>query len=152
MTWLKSICAPLFAAELTRLSDAEQEITLLQQETAALSGRVIELEAAAPEVIVHEVFREAREFSSYEELRLWLRANSVSEREYSAPDQDCDDFARQTQQAALADGYIINVEYDPSGYYHKDGQSHMVCTAVINDHLYIFDPQTDTMLMDGPLD
>jgi len=142
MTWFRDLFRPLFADE---IAAAEQEAISLQQQLAAK-------QQANPQVIETVVYREAREFASYEELRLWLRDNSISEREYHFPDQDCDDFARQTQAAALKDGYLVNVEYDPSGYYHKDGKSHMVCTAVIDDHLFIFDPQTDTMLMDGPLD
>lgn len=147
MTWLKDMMRPLFADELRQLDSCQQEIY-------DLTVQLTECRSRPAETIVTEVpvYRDVREFSSYEELRLWLRANPVSEQEYHVPEQDCDDFARQTQQAALADGYLINVEYDPSGFYQHNGKPHMLCSAIIRDHIFVFDPQTDLWVMDSSLD
>lgn len=65
---------------------------------------------------------------------------------------NCDDFAIETQQAALADGYIVNLELDHTGSYYNNGEAHMLCGCRIGNMYYIIEPQNDRIVFETRLD
>lgn len=86
-------------------------------------------------------------FKSLDSLKEWLKQNHVDKMTYVKETHDCDDFAVELQQAALSDGYLMNIVYDPDGYYrNKNGEAHMLNSTIIGNYMYIIEPQNDKIV------
>jgi len=79
-------------------------------------------------------------FESLTELDTWLASNTVSEEAQSIYADAWLRKALRLQQDALAEGYIVSVDYD----YDIDTELFSIyCTTVINGTLFFWDPETD---------
>lgn len=154
--FFKDLFKPLFETELNQLESCKTELMECQDDYCELFERYTALAKSYNENIGKEKIVEVpvipRDFNSFEELRLWLKDNSVSEKEYIPTTFDCEDFAALTQKQAFQDGYIINMELDWEGVYHGDGKPHMLCSTKIGNYFYIIEPQTDRIINTFPLD
>jgi hypothetical protein len=81
-----------------------------------------------------------KDFSSLDELEEWLVENDVSEKPVTEYAEDWYRRALEVQSDALADGYVVSVDYDVM----EDGESMTVwCTAVVGGRVFYWDPETD---------
>jgi len=81
-----------------------------------------------------------RQFENYTELYTWLKEIKISvviKSDTLFSKVDCDDFALTLQAKALADGYIINVEREPS--------NHAMNSAIIGNDWYLIEPTNNTI-------
>jgi len=102
------------------------------------------------EVVVKEPL-ELCEFSSLEELKVWLTEDDTDEVYYIFCDEsgraefkwserwDCDDYAFQLQRRALEQGYLMSVEITKN-------QTHLANSTPIGNKIYIIEPQTDEII------
>ena len=90
--------------------------------------------------VVREVPRQLKYFASLEGLKGWLEQDTTDSLIPSYPGFDCDDYAYKLQQRAVKDGYIISTEL-----VWKDGQYHMLNSALIGKDIYFVEPQDDTV-------
>jgi len=79
--------------------------------------------------------RELRNFSSVEELELFLAEDNTNEHEYIRSDFDCDDFALMLQHNALEKGYIMNCQ--------TLFTAHVLNMVIIDNEIYYIEPMTD---------
>ena len=103
--------------------------------------------------VIRHVPIELRNFSTLEELKKWLNENnqldSIRFQQNNAL-SDCDDFAVELQQKALADGYIISfeiikgIEYNELfiGQLPTEQSLHAINLSIINNDVYYIEPQT----------
>jgi hypothetical protein len=99
------------------------------------------------EVIVNKPVR-LREFSSLEELRVWLAEDDTDEYVYlwagadgicqPSDKYDCDDYAIQLQYKAAESGFLISAII-----IQEQGETHMINMACIANDIYYIEPQTD---------
>ena len=88
-------------------------------------------------------------FQTKEELCRWLRADAVSDKIYSGKYYDCEDFARDLQKNAKADGYWLGLLEIETGEVIFHGPFDIVQIyhaknfAVIGSEIYEVEPQTD---------
>lgn len=82
--------------------------------------------------------RELRNFSSIEELELFLAEDNTNEYEYISNEFDCDDFALMLQRNALEKGYIINCQ--------TLFTAHVLNMVIINNEIYYIEPMTDEII------
>lgn len=88
------------------------------------------------------------DFVSETELLLWLEQNDVSEAPPAETVQDWVNKALAIQLDALADGYIINMDYD----YDAATETYTIyCTTIFNGSVYYWDPETDDVTRDSSL-
>jgi hypothetical protein len=86
-----------------------------------------------------------RDFSSLNELEEWLLENDVSDKPITEYAEDWYRRALEVQEDAIADGYIVSVDYDVM----EDGESYLVwCTTIINGRVFYWDPETDEAMED----
>jgi FtsZ-binding cell division protein ZapB len=110
----------------------------LQDQYDALNEELANIESVYP----------PRDFTSRTELENWLAQNTISERPDSTTAEDWISNGLALQDDALADGYIINMDYD----YNSDAETYMVyCTAVIDGFIWFWDPEADDINMDETL-
>jgi len=82
-------------------------------------------------------------WQSKRELKDWLEANDVSEREYITTVYDCDDFAYDLFRDALADGRLIGIMRE---------NKHQFNFAEVENTIYSIEPQTDRIEVVGRVD
>jgi len=106
---------------------------------------------------------ELRNFTDLEELKQWLkdRKNVNTFRfQYADTIVDCDDYALELQQKALADGYIVSFEVIGESEYNAlfptplpPTQSlHAINLVIIGNDAYYIEPQTDEVVFVAQLD
>jgi len=86
-----------------------------------------------------------REFESPAELGAFIATDWTNFKLYQAQTHDCDDFAREFQREALQAGYLVNVQLTNNG-------AHMQNLAIIQNEMYLIEPQTDVFWKYGSLD
>jgi len=102
---------------------------------------------------VERVPVELRNFNDLDELKQWLENKmSVTTIRLQSPanEVDCDDYAREMQNAALADGYIVSFEVIGMSEYNALFKTklphsqtlHAVNLAIIGNDVYYIEPQT----------
>ncbi len=86
-----------------------------------------------------------RDFSSLRELEDWLLANDVSAKPVTSTAGAWIGRALEVQEDALADGYIVSVDYDGPD---EEGGYTVFCTTIIDGYVWYWDPETDEPLQD----
>ena len=89
-----------------------------------------------------------KDFTSSDDLVQWLNNSPVLKLPPVDNVTDWFNKARMIQAEALADGYVINIDYD---YYVTDDTYKIYCTAVIDDKVYFWDPESNNITMDHGL-
>jgi outer membrane murein-binding lipoprotein Lpp len=119
----------------TQLAAAQSDLTSLQADYNALNA---DYQAASDELTDLNAVYPPKEFASRTALEDWLLANDVSEKPTTATYAAWYGRALEVQADALADGYIVSVDYDvlSNGY-------DVWCTTAINGDIYFWDPETD---------
>ncbi len=84
-------------------------------------------------------------FASPEELAGFVLTDWTNFKLYQKDTHDCDDFAMQFQVEALKRGYLTSLYLTPDG-------KHMQNLAIIQNEMWIIEPQTDLFWRLGPLD
>ena len=82
--------------------------------------------------------KELRNFSSIEELELFLAEDKTNEQEYIDSEFDCDDFALMLQHNALEKGYIMNCQ--------TLFTAHVLNMVIIENEIYYIEPMTDEII------
>ena len=106
---------------------------------------------------------ELRNFSDLGELKQWLEDEmnvTVIRFQLSNTEVDCDDYALEMQNRALADGYIISFELTGRSEYNAlfstelpSSQSlHAINLTIIGHDVYYIEPQTDEVVFVAQLD
>lgn len=124
----------------TELAAAQSDLTSLQADYDALDA---DYEAASSDLAEFEAVYPPGDFSSRTELEDWLLENDVSEKPTTATVAAWYGRALEVQEDALADGYVVSVDYD----YVEDGVT-VVCTTIINGRIFWWDPETDEVFED----
>ena len=129
------------------------ELDTVQSELASLQGNYDSLNAnyqtATKSLANLQKACPPRDFESINELAEWLAANAVSEEPSATSPEDWYRQALAVQEAALADGYIISVDYD----YNAVSDTYAVsCVTIIDGNIWYWDPQTDAPIRDYSLD
>ena len=112
---------------------------------------------------VRNVPVELRNFSDLEELKQWLegRKNVTTVRFQSADTLvDCDDYAYELQQKALADGYVMSfqiIEPDKYNGFFESGKLppntlHAINLVLIGNTAHYIEPQTGEVVFAAYLD
>ncbi len=112
---------------------------------------------------VERVPVELRNFTDLEELSQWLKDKmNVTTVWFQSPETtiDCDDYALELQNKALADGYIVSFqiigrsEYDSlfSTPLPPSQSLHAINLAIIGNSAYYIEPQTDEVVLAAQLD
>ncbi len=81
-----------------------------------------------------------REWRNVEELRWWLAANNVSERDTEAESYDCDNQAIDLSIAAARRQRVIGLWLETGGE-----KSHMANFAIIGNKIYSIEPGNDAV-------
>lgn len=113
--------------------------------------------------VIRHVPVEFRNFTNHAELEQWLEEKTqLTSIRFQQNDSviDCDDFAIELQQEALADGYIISFEIISGGEYDElfsiplpAGQSlHAINLSIIGNDVYYIEPQTGEIVHAAYLD
>ncbi len=105
---------------------------------------------------------ELRNFNNLEELKQWLENNkNVTTVRFQSPNGtvDCDDYALEMQQKALADGYIMSFEIIGESEYNvlfktplPPNTLHAINLVIIGNDAYYIEPQTDEVVFAAQLD
>ena len=143
------------------LSSLEEDLDAAEQRNTSLSSQLAQaqtdksqlqsdLDAANAELAsINAVFPPSN-FSSSSELENWLLSNGSSLQPPTTTWEGWYSRALQVQADALADGFIISVDYD----YFFDGVDEFLSVwniAVINGVIWFWDPETDEPIQDNLL-
>jgi hypothetical protein len=150
------------------LSNVESDLEAAEQQVSSLSSQLAQaqtdksqlqasldeandfLDAANAELASINAVFPPRNFSSSSELADWLQSNSISLEPPATTWEQWYSKALQRQADALADGFIISVDYD----YFFDGAEELLAVwniAVIDGTIWYWDPETDVPLQDNLL-
>lgn len=103
-----------------------------QVEARVLESKIGELNA---EISILKARPEGyQKWQSLGELRGWLEANPINEREYINQEYDCDDFAIDLALAAMEDGKFIGL---------RATKIHMANWAIVGNLILAIEPQND---------
>ena len=119
-------------------NDLETDLANLQDDLAGLQTLHDSTQAELADI---KQLYPPRDFSSEQELREWLAANDVSDLPpLSMLDVELR-YARalMIQEDALADGYIISVDFDVPIY--------VACIAIIDGYLWVWEPESDNVFL-----
>lgn len=122
----------------TELNALQEEKESLQTDYSALDSELTEIKKVYP----------PRDFSSRRELEEWLYANDVSEKPTTTDAETWIGRALEIQEDALADGYIISVDYDGPD---EEFMYTVYCTTIIDGNILFWDPETDDIYQDTNL-
>jgi len=120
--------------------------TNLQSEQASLQA---EYDAVNDELTAIKEVYPPRDFASPVELEDWLLANDVSGKPVTSSAEAWIGRALEVQADALADGYVVSVDYDGPD---EDGFYMVFCTTIVNGSVYYWDPETDDVTKDNTLE
>lgn len=130
---LAAVLVLLFVSR-AEYNDLQDDLASLQDD---LAGLQIEYDSATAELADIKQLYPPRDFASEQELREWLANNDVSD--MPAPSlADVEAryaLALKIQEDALADGYIISVDFDYPIY--------IACIAIIDGYLWVWEPESD---------
>ena len=127
----------------TELAAAQSELASLQADYDALSA---DYAAAQNELADLNAVYPPKDFSSLNELEDWLQENDVSEKPVTMYAEGWYGRALEVQEDALADGYVVSVDYD-----YDAGTYYIYCTTIINGDIYYWDPETDDVSRESGL-
>ena len=118
------------------VSSLQGDLNQLQDDYDDVSQELSELKDAPP----------ARYFSSVSELERWLLTNPISNEPWATTYEGWYTKALRLQQDALADGYIISIQY----HFCDERQviEYIACIAIIDGYLWMWDPETDQVFPD----
>lgn len=113
--------------------------------------------------VIRHVPVELRNFSTLEELKQWLNEkNQPASIRFQQNNtlSDCDDFAVELQQKALADGFIISFEIIKGIEYNElfitrlptEQSLHAINLSIIDNDVYYIEPQTGEVVHAAYLD
>jgi hypothetical protein len=120
------------------LDGVQSDLTSLQADYEAISNELAQIKEVYP----------PRDFSSVTELEDWLLENDVSEKPVTPTAEAWYGRALEVQEDALADGYVVSVDYD----YISETEKYMVyCVTIINGDIYYWDPETDEVQRESGL-
>ena len=150
---LSSVEADLDAAEQQNTSlssQLQQAQTDKSQLQASLDEANNFLDAANAELAsINAVFPPSN-FSSSSELENWLISNGSSLQPPATSWEEWYSKALQIQADALADGFIVSVDYDY--YYDEAGEFFYVWNiAIIDGAIWYWDPESDEAIQDNLL-
>jgi outer membrane murein-binding lipoprotein Lpp len=117
----------------TELAAVQSDLTSLQTDYDAMSNELAQLQAVYP----------PGDFPSRTELEDWLLENDVSEKPTTTTVAAWYGRALEVQEDALADGYVVSVDYD-----YVDDSVAVLCTTIINGRIFWWDPETDEVFED----
>jgi len=119
-------------------------------------------EVSTVQVVIKEVLivQPLRDFTSYEELKLWLEVNGgivlvaddngIISLTTISEQNDCDDQARRLQEKAEKDGYRLSVQIVDTGYLCSvkvSPPAHMGNLAIIGNLVYFVDVTQGNMII-----
>jgi len=155
------------------LPQEKATIKTLQMQIPTVEARLIETHTVeyVEETVVEkeyvDVIRhvpvEFRNFTNRTELEQWLQEiNQLTSIRFQQKDAviDCDDFAIELQQEALADGFILSFEIISGSEYNElfstqlpARQSlHAINLSIIGNDVYYIEPQTGEIVLAAYLD
>jgi hypothetical protein len=113
--------------------------------------------------VIREVPTKLRNFTTLRELEQWINGEiRTATLRFSTESKiiDCDDYAFEMQQEALADGYIISFQIISRSEYNEmfaaslpEGQSlHAINLAIIGNSVFYIEPQTGEVVHAAYLD
>ena len=124
----------------------------LEDENGQLNAQLASLQAdydeTAGELASLQSKYPPRDFTSRMELENWLLGDPVSQKPLATDAETWINRALEVQANALADGYIINMDYD---YDDTSGLYSVFCTAIIQGEIWFWDPETDVIQRDATL-
>ncbi len=141
------------------LSDVEADLDAAEQQNTSLSSQLQQaqtdksqlqasldeannfLDAANAELAGLNAVFPPRNFSSSSELENWLISNGSSLQPPATSWEEWYSKALQIQADALADGFIVSVDYDY--YYDEVGEFYVWNIAIIDGSIWYWDPETD---------
>ena len=125
----------------SQLAQAQSDKNQLQSDLDTANADLANIQAVFP----------PRNFSSSSELEDWLLSNSISLQPPATTYEEWYSKALQRQADALADGFIISVDYD---YFFDDVNEYFSVwnIAVIDGIIWFWDPETDIPLEDNLLE
>ena len=130
--------------------------------------KIVYTEVEKPVVKKVEIARPLTYFENINELKQWLSDVNLVQIGFNVIDQnnhnitkfDCDDYARNLQDKALQDGYIISFEVIRASEYNStfkekkipSGAIHAVNSAIIGNEVYYIEPQTREIVFVANID
>ncbi len=141
------------------LSSLEEDLDAAEEQNTSLSSQLAQaqtdksqlqtdLDTANAELADINAVFPPRDFSSSSELENWLLSNGVSLQPPATTWEEWYSKALQIQADALADGFIVSVDYDY--YYDEAGEFFYVWNiAVINGVIWFWDPESDEAFQDN---
>jgi outer membrane murein-binding lipoprotein Lpp len=126
-------------------SALQSELSALQDEKDSLSS---DYNIVNNELTEIKKVYPPRDFTSRRELEEWLYANDVSEKPAVTGAEAWIGRALEIQEDALADGYVISVDYD----YNSETETYSIfCTTVIDGNIWYWYPDIDDISQDTSL-
>lgn len=129
----------------TELAAAQSDLSSLQGDYDALDANY---QAASSELAELEAVYPPKEFPSRTALEDWLQENEVSEEPVTMYTADWYGKALELQEDALADGYVVSVDYD---YDSGTGIYMVYCVTIIDGDIWYWDPETDAVYRESGL-
>lgn len=128
-------------------ANVETELAAVQSDLASLQADYDALDAdyqvASSELADLNAVYPPEDFPSLSELQDWLLENDVSEKPSVKYAEDWYGRALEIQEDALADGYVVSVDYD----YNSATDTYAIyCVTIINGRIFYWDPATDEVL------
>ncbi|MBA7689050.1 hypothetical protein ES703_97544 [subsurface metagenome] len=123
------------------LATVENNIAALQDELTVRDSELVSIKQELEQTQEKLEKAQPRHFNSLEELEEWLAEDDTDQMQYSSDEFNCIDFALMLQEHALTNGYILSTEVLPVA-------AHWVNIAVIDDRIYIIDPQDDRIILE----
>jgi type II secretory pathway pseudopilin PulG len=143
------------------LSSVEDDLAAAEQQVSSLSSQLqqaqtdknqlqSDLDTANAELAAIQMVYPPRNFSSASDLEDWLLSNGISLQPPATTWEQWYSKALEIQAAALADGFIVSVDYD----YFYDGVDEFLSVwniAIIDGAIWFWDPESDEPLEDNLL-
>ena len=120
--------------------DLQLDLASLQADYNTLNS---DYQATSDELAQLQELYPPSDFPSRTALEDWLLENDVSEKPITTTVQAWYGRALEVQGDAMADGYLISVDYD----YVDEGVA-VYCSAIINGRIFNWDPETDDIFED----
>jgi len=129
----------------TESESAKIELQALQAEMDALQADYDDVNSELADI--KKLFPPG-DFSSVNELDQWLAQNDVSGKPITSTFEGWYRRAREVQEDAFDDGYVISIDYDT----YDDDSFAVLCVTVINGTIWFWDPETDDIYEGAMID
>ena len=126
----------------SNLDEAESQIETLQSDYDKLKN---DYETVSSELADIKMVYPPRDFSSRMELEDWLLTNDVSEKPITSTAEGWIARALEVQEDALADGYVVSMDYDGPD---EEDKYYVFCTTIIDGYIWVWDPEADEVWQD----